>query len=79
MSEQRPIPTWVTRGKTIRQLIKELLTFEDQDSEVRISLDYGDTHRPISIVERHGAFCVLVNAEEFHHGEWQRRMPEDSD
>ena len=65
-NDQKP-PAWVTRGKTIRQLIKELQTFEDQDMEVRISVDDGETFRCISIVGRHnklgGHFCGLVNCE----------------
>ncbi len=56
-------PEWVTRGKTIRQLITELQTFEDQDLEVQISLDEGKTHKPISIVGRYGDYCLLVNSE----------------
>ena len=32
-------PEWVTKGKTIRQLIEELQTFENQELEVQISLD----------------------------------------
>lgn len=54
-------PEWVTKGKTIRQLIQELQTFEDQDLEVQISLDGGESHKPISIVERYGDYCLLVN------------------
>jgi hypothetical protein len=64
-------PEWITRGKSIRQLIKELQTFEDQDLEVRISLDDGNTHKPISLVGRQYIvqpdgleyFCLLVNSE----------------
>jgi hypothetical protein len=56
-------PEWITRGKTIRQLIEELQTFEDQDLEVQISLDEGKTHKPISIVGRYGDYCLLVNSE----------------
>jgi hypothetical protein len=67
-----PLPEWVTRGKTIRQLIQELSTFENQDLEVRMSLDYGDTHHAISIVERHGPLCLLVNAEAYYRGPWQK-------
>ena len=69
--ERHAMPEWVTRGKTIRELIKELNTFENQDAEVRMSLDYGNTHHAISVVERHGAVCVLVNAEAFYRGPWQ--------
>ena len=60
-------PEWVTRGKTIRQLIKELQTFDDQDIEVRISVDDGETFKCISIVTRErqegGYFCGLANSE----------------
>jgi hypothetical protein len=74
MSEPRhPIPAWVTRGKTIRQLIEELKSFENQDLEVRLSLDYGDTHHTISIVQGcgEGKYCLLVNAENYHRTAWQ--------
>ena len=56
-------PDWVTRGKTIRQLIKELQSFENQELLVEISLDDGDTHKPISLVGKYGQFCLLVNSE----------------
>ena len=69
------IPEWVTRGKTIRQLIEELQTFEDSDLEVRLSLDYGNSHSCISIVEKHeDKYCLLVNSESYHENEWQRFM-----
>lgn len=56
-------PDWVVRGKTIRQLIKELQTFDNQDLFVEISLDGGDTHKPISLVKKSGQICLLVNSE----------------
>lgn len=68
---KHPVPNWVTRGKTIRQINSELQSFEDQDMDVRMSLDDGNSHRCISIVQRHGDYCVLVNSENYHHGEWQ--------
>ena len=71
MSQKHSTPEWVTRGKTIRQLIDELKSFENQELEVRLSLDYGDTHRPISIVGKHKGFCVLMNAEAYYDGPWQ--------
>ncbi len=71
---RHPIPSWVTRGKTIRQLIQELQSIEDQDLPVRISLDYGDSHYGISIVQKQGSHCVLVNCEKYHQGEWQDFM-----
>lgn len=79
MSDLRhPIPAWVTRGKTIRQLIKELQSFEDQDLIVRMSLDYGDTHAGISIVQKSDGYCMLVNSERYHATEWQDFMDEQS-
>ncbi len=56
-------PEWVTRGKTIRQLIKELQSFENQDLLVEISIDGGDTRKPISLVKKSGQVCLLVNSE----------------
>ena len=75
MKPRHDVPDWVTRGKTIRQLIEELKTFENQDREVRISLDYGETHRAISLVASEGEkYCVLLNAEDYHNSEWQEFM-----
>jgi len=72
---KHPIPAWVTRGKTIRQLIEELQTFEDQDMEVRISVDDGDTHACISLVGKHeDKYCLLRSAECYYRGGWQTFM-----
>lgn len=54
----------VNRGKTIRNLIKELLSFEDLDMEVRISINGGDTHKNIGLVGKVGGKCVLINFDE---------------
>ena len=56
-------PEWVIRGKTIRQLIKELQAFENQDLEVHISLDGGETHKCISLVMKRDGKAVLANCE----------------
>ena len=56
-------PDWVTRGKTIRQLIKELQSFNDLDMEVRISVDDGQTNKAISLVGKDNERCVLINSE----------------
>jgi hypothetical protein len=56
MSKQ---PEWVTRGKTI----KELESFEDQNLFVEISLDDGETSKPISLVGKIDSKCILVNCE----------------
>lgn len=52
-------PEWMTKGKTIAELIDELRSFEDQNLEVRISTDDGETHRPISLVGKKDGACVL--------------------
>lgn len=59
-------PEWVTKGKTIRQLIEELQTFENQDIEVLISIDNGENCQPISLVGKEGEerkYCLLVNCK----------------
>jgi len=48
----RPDENYTTRGKTIRQLIHELNSFENQDLEVRMSLDGRATLFPVSILSR---------------------------
>lgn len=62
-NDNKDQPDWVAQGKTVRQLIEELQTFENQDLEVQISLDEGKTHKPISIVGKYGDYCLLVNSE----------------
>ena len=58
-------PEWTSRGKTVAGLIKELLSFEDQEMEVRISLDGGDTSLPISLVGKsNGKYAVLQNCQD---------------
>lgn len=56
-------PAWVSRGKSIRELIRELQSFENQDMEVRISIGDSDPHKPISLVKKSGNYCLLVNSE----------------
>mgnify|MGYP000091352877 CR=1 FL=1 len=60
-------PEWVTRGKTIKQLISELKTFENQDLEVKISVDGGESFKCISLVGMHNEdgtqYCGLKNCE----------------
>ena len=52
------------RGKTIRNLIKELQSFENQDLEVKISMDNGATNRSIGLVGKINNCCVLMNCED---------------
>ena len=65
-------PAWKTRGKSVRQLIKEMQSFDDLNMEVRISVDDGKTFHVISLVGRHHVkgdkpnfvyFCGLTNSE----------------
>jgi len=62
-----PNPEWITRGKTIKGLIEELQSLDDQDLEVRISIDDGETFKPISLVTRENKdgkyYCGLQNCE----------------
>jgi len=58
--EQSSEPEWVVRGKTIAELIRELQTFEDQTLKVEVSIDDGNTRRPISLVKRSSGTCLLV-------------------
>ncbi|WP_151811829.1 hypothetical protein [Acinetobacter bereziniae] len=53
----------VTRGKSIKQLIKELESFEDQNLLVEISFDDGDSSKPISLVGKIDGKCILLNCE----------------
>jgi hypothetical protein len=56
---------WTRRGKTVRQLIEELQTFENQELEVRISIDSGDTSLPISLVGKsENKYALLMNCED---------------
>ena len=57
-------PHWTSRGKTVADLIKELQSFENQDLEVRISVDGGDTSLPISLVGKvEDKYALLMNCE----------------
>ena len=56
-------PEWVIRGKSIRQLITELQSFENQDLEIRISVDGGETDKCISLVGMFRGKAMLVNFE----------------
>lgn len=51
---------WVLAGKTIKQLIAELESFEDRDLIVELSVDGGDSSKPISLVGKKGGKCVLM-------------------
>jgi len=56
-------PEWIIRGKSIKQLIKELESFEDQNLLIEISFDDGETSKPISLVGKIDEKCMLLNCE----------------
>ncbi|MBV4504787.1 hypothetical protein HU751_007985 [Pseudomonas sp. BW13M1] len=51
---------WESRGKTIEQLIREQQSFENQQLLVELSLDSGETSKPISVVVKGRGTCVLM-------------------
>lgn len=56
---------WTSCGKTIAGLIEELKTFENQQLEVRISIDGGETSMPISIVGKsENKYALMMNAQD---------------
>jgi len=58
-------PDWTSKGKTVAHLIEELRSFENQEMEVRISLDGGETSFPISLVGKlSGKYAVLLNCQD---------------
>ncbi len=61
--EVNPDPEWIARGKTVRQLISELSSFENQDLEVLMTLDNSRTLHCISLVGKEAGACVLYNLE----------------
>jgi hypothetical protein len=50
---------WETRGKSIKELIHDLSSFEDQSLQVTISTDGAHTKFPISLVGKIDGECVL--------------------
>jgi hypothetical protein len=53
------------RGKTVAGLIEELKTFENQQLEVRISIDGGETSLPISIIGKsENKYALIINCQD---------------
>jgi hypothetical protein len=52
-------PEWINKGKSITQLIKELGSFENQNLEVRLTFDGGESHKPISILTRRDGYAMI--------------------
>ncbi|MDP9938768.1 hypothetical protein [Ectopseudomonas alcaliphila] len=59
-SETKENGGWVSVGKTIRQLIAELETFENKDLIVELSTDGGVSSVPISLVGKKDGKCILM-------------------
>ncbi|MDL9998627.1 hypothetical protein QTI24_08455 [Variovorax sp. J22P240] len=59
----RKTPVWVYQGKSIKQLIEELDTFENQNREVFISTDYGESRKPAGLVRKKGGYYLLSSRE----------------
>jgi hypothetical protein len=58
-------PEWTSCGKTVAKLIEELRTFENQELEVRISIDDGKTSYPISLVGKYeNKYALLLNCQD---------------
>jgi len=65
MNDQNVVrKNWIDRGKSVKQLIKELQSFSDPDLLVEISVDDGQTHQPISLVVKEEGRCLLVYSGE---------------
>jgi hypothetical protein len=54
-------PEWIGRGKTIKELISELQSFENQNLLVELSTDDGVTTKSINLVVKSGGACVLIS------------------
>lgn len=67
---------WEHRGKTIEQLIDELKSFENQQLLVEISIDSGDTCKPISLVVKRRGKCVLMYMDPSRDDEDDQGNPE---
>lgn len=66
MNEENSDPNWISRGKTISELIEELRSLEDQGREVFISINDGKDVFPISLVYKKGmTACVLAYCGDF--------------
>ncbi len=54
---------WGAERKSIKQVIEELKTFEDQDLAVMVSSDGGETFKPVKLIgkgfESNETYCTL--------------------
>jgi hypothetical protein len=56
-------PDWIYRGKSVRQLIQELHSFEDDTLEVMISVDKSQTRKPLKSLEHRNGRLLLISAD----------------
>lgn len=56
-------PYWVSRGKTIRDLVAELQACANQDLEVRVAIGAGAPHKALGQVAVRGGLCLLIHSE----------------
>lgn len=61
MNKVRVDGRWEKRGRTVRELIAELETFDNQDLPVEISIDGGATRSPISLVGKDRGTALLIS------------------
>jgi hypothetical protein len=62
-NENQIIPKWMRQDKTIRQLIQELQTFEDQNLIVKLSIDdFGELHN-VNLVGKENGYCVIASCK----------------
>lgn len=54
---------WENRGKTVAELIAELMTFGDQQLKVEMSFDEGQAAKPISLVVKRDGKCLLLHID----------------
>ena len=54
---------------TISDLVKKLQSKGRQDLEVRLSLDFDENHKPISIIVKKDNFCLLMSCSDFYDRE----------
>lgn len=54
---------WMMAGKTIKQLISELESFEDLSLIVELSFDGGVSSKPISLIGRKNDKCIIMSID----------------
>jgi hypothetical protein len=71
-------PAWVYQGKSVRQVLEELNTFECLDLEVFVSIDYGDSCFPLMSIQREGACYLLCSCDGERKGSTEKHLEEEN-